>query len=354
MNEAHELAEKIEGAGHGGGHGAHAGGIGKFVGLTMAVIGVLLAICSAYVGSERTELVQTMVEQSNTYSEFQASSTKYRAMMAQIQQTYAVTPSRKLATEALERLDQIQVPRESQELATLQKATLKELTVLMTPRKSEVESFLATIARYDEERKAARAWAESYEDEVHAHFEGSEDFEKAQLLAEIGIVIASIALLRSSKPFWYVSIVAARADALALGRSLEVVQALLLLDGTKTLQEVRKAFRHHALLLEGLTRLVIDEADLASPGAQREHEGVASSIFRDGQSVRREGRDARRRCSQQRVGAHALALDGDLEERVDAVAVLVRDRGVVVTPADVPDDGVTPVVLRQKRPIVRR
>ena len=146
----------------------------------------------------------------------------------------------------------------------------------------------------------------------------------------------------------------ARADALALGRSLEVVQALLLLDGTKTLQEVRKAFRHHALLLEGLTRLVIDEADLASPGAQREHEGVASSIFRDGQSVRREGRDARRRCSQQRVGAHALALDGDLEERVDAVAVLVRDRGVVVTPADVPDDGVTPVVLRQKRPIVRR
>ena len=111
MNEAHELAEKIESAGHGGGaHGGHGGGIGKFVGLTMAVIGVLLAICSAYVGSERTELVQTMVEQANTYSEYQASSTKYRAMMAQIQQTYAVTPSRKLATEALERLDQIQVP----------------------------------------------------------------------------------------------------------------------------------------------------------------------------------------------------------------------------------------------------
>jgi len=219
MNEAHELAEKIESAGHGGGHGAHAGGIGKFVGLTMAVIGVLLAICSAYVGSERTELVQTMVEQSNTYSEFQASSTKYRAMMAQIQQTYAVTPSRKLAAEALERLDQIQVPKESQELAALEKATLKELTVLMTPRKAEVESFLATIARYDEERKAARAWAESYEDEVHAHFEGSEDFEKAQLLAEIGIVIASIALLRSSKPFWYVSIVAAVVCAVVVGKT---------------------------------------------------------------------------------------------------------------------------------------
>jgi hypothetical protein len=222
MGGAHEIAEKIEEAAHhdgGGAHGGHGGGIGKFVGLTMAVIGVLLAICSAYVGSERTELVKTMVEQSNTYSEFQASSTKYRAMMAQIQQTYAITPSRKLATEALERLDQIQVPKESQELATLEKATLKELTVLMTPRKSEIESFLGTIARYDEERKAARDWAESYEDEVHAHFEGSEDFEKAQLLAEIGIVIASIALLRSSKPFWYVSIVAAVVCAIVVGKT---------------------------------------------------------------------------------------------------------------------------------------
>jgi hypothetical protein len=160
-----------------------------------------------------------MVEQSNTYSEFQASSTKYRAMMAQIQQTYAVTPGRRLLTEALERLDQIQVPKESQDLATLQKATLKELMTLLTPRKSEIESFLATIARYDEERKAARAWAESYEDEVHAHFEGSEQFEKAQLLAEIGIVIASIALLRSSKPFWYVSIVAAVVCAVVVGKT---------------------------------------------------------------------------------------------------------------------------------------
>jgi hypothetical protein len=191
----------------------------KYVGLTMAVIGVLLALCSANVGSERTELTQTMVEQSNTFSEYQASSTKYRAMMAQIQQTYAVTPSRKLAAEALERLEKIEVPKEAQELAALGRATLKELTTLMTPRRAEVESFLATIARYDAERKAAHEWAESYEDEVHAHFEGSEQFEKAQLLAEIGIVIASIALLRSSRPFCYVSIVAAVVCAVLVGKT---------------------------------------------------------------------------------------------------------------------------------------
>ncbi|HEY3822447.1 MAG TPA: DUF4337 family protein [Polyangiaceae bacterium] len=220
MAEAHEIAERIEEAAHHeGGHGGGHSGIGKFVGLTMAVIGVLLAVCSAYVGSERTELVKTMVEQSNTYSEYQASSTKYRAMMAQIQQTYAVTPSRRFAAEALERLEQMPVPKEAEELAALDRATLKELTQLMTPRKSEVEGFLGTIARYDEERKAAREWAESYEDEVNAHFEGSEDFEKAQLLAEIGIVIASIALLRSSRPFWYVSIVAALVCAVLVGKT---------------------------------------------------------------------------------------------------------------------------------------
>ena len=220
MGGAHEIAEKIEEAAHdGGGHGGHGGGMGKYVGLTMAVIGVLLALCSANVGAERTELTKTMVEQSTVYTEYQASSTKYRAMMAQIQQTYAVTPSRHLAAEALERLDQLPVPKDSPELAALQKGVLKELTGLMTPRKSEIEGFLATIARYDEERKAALAWAQSFDDTVHAHFEGSEHFETAQLLAEIGIVIASIALLRSSKPFWFASIAAALVCGVMAGRA---------------------------------------------------------------------------------------------------------------------------------------
>jgi hypothetical protein len=75
------------------------------------------------------------------------------------------------------------------------------------------------VARYDEERKAAHGWAEAYDEEVHAHFEGAEQFEKAQLLAEIGIVIASIALLRSSRPFWYVSIAAAAVCAVLVGKT---------------------------------------------------------------------------------------------------------------------------------------
>jgi hypothetical protein len=221
MGGAHEIAEKIEHVAHEGhGEGGHGGGgIGKFIGLTMAVIGVMLAITSAFVGSERTELVKTMVEQSNAYGEYQAESMKYRAMMAQVQQTYAVTPSRHLTAEALERLEKMPVPKEQEQMAALEKSTLKELVTLLTPRKSEVESFLATIERYGEERKAAKVWAESYDDEVHAHFEGSEQFEKAQLVAEIGIVIASIALLMSSRPFWFVSIAAAVVCMVLVGKT---------------------------------------------------------------------------------------------------------------------------------------
>jgi Domain of unknown function (DUF4337) len=211
MGSAHEVAEQIEHAahaGHGGdGHG-HATS-GKYIGLTMAILGVMLAVCSALVGAERTELIRTMVEQSNAFNDYQATSTKYRMLVSDMQQLYAQTPSRRLTEEALGRLDQVPVPPEQQGVAAIEKATLKELMALLQPRKTEVEAFMATLDHYKEERLAAKAWAESYEDAVRAHFEGSEQFEKAQLTAEIGIVIASIALLLANRRFWYVSIVAA-------------------------------------------------------------------------------------------------------------------------------------------------
>lgn len=39
---AHELVEKIEEAGH----AAHGGGPGKAIGITMAILGVMLAFCA--------------------------------------------------------------------------------------------------------------------------------------------------------------------------------------------------------------------------------------------------------------------------------------------------------------------
>jgi hypothetical protein len=172
----------------------------------MAILGVLLAICSAMVGAERTELTKTMVEQANVYNEFQASSTKYRVLLGTLQQLYAQTPSRKHTAEVLERLDQIQVPPEQQPQLAAQKIIFKETITLLQPRKSEIEGFLENVGRFQTERKAAKTWAESYDGEVNVHFEASEHFEKGQLLAEIGIVIASIALLLHSRLAWFVSI----------------------------------------------------------------------------------------------------------------------------------------------------
>ena len=81
MSEVTELMENMEHAGHGGGHGDHGGGkksIAKYVGITMAVLGVLLALCSAMVGGTRTELIATMVQRTNVAMKYQAVSTKFR------------------------------------------------------------------------------------------------------------------------------------------------------------------------------------------------------------------------------------------------------------------------------------
>jgi hypothetical protein len=73
------------------------------------------------------------------------------------------------------------------------------------------------VLRFDDERKAAKGWAESYDDSVHDHFETAEQFERAQLVAEIGIVLASIGLLLRSRPFWYISLAAAVGSVALVG-----------------------------------------------------------------------------------------------------------------------------------------
>lgn len=49
-------------------------------------------------------------------------------------------------------------------------------------------------------------WADSYQPLIDAHFAAAEGFERAQLIAEIGIVLASLAVLQSSRPAWFLSL----------------------------------------------------------------------------------------------------------------------------------------------------
>src|ERR1051326_4994036 len=78
-----EHAEHAAHAGHEHGHDHdHSGskkrfGSAKVFGITMALIGVLIAFCSAMVGSERTEFTQAMIRQTQAHADYTAASTKY-------------------------------------------------------------------------------------------------------------------------------------------------------------------------------------------------------------------------------------------------------------------------------------
>src|SRR5262249_53474576 len=86
---------------------------------------------------------------------------------------------------------------------------------LNVPRKEDVLRFTHVARKYRAERDAAVEWTEAFEGAIRAHSESSEHYEWAQLCAEIGIVIASIALLFSSRKVWGVSLVLG-ASALAI------------------------------------------------------------------------------------------------------------------------------------------
>src|SRR5437016_13865049 len=95
MSGLHELAEKIEHVAHESGHGGHGGatkGNSTYIGITMAVLGVMLALCSALVGAQRTLLIETMVTQSTKWGLAQAEATKFRVIEADLELLKSISP----------------------------------------------------------------------------------------------------------------------------------------------------------------------------------------------------------------------------------------------------------------------
>ena len=62
-----------------------------------------------------------------------------------------------------------------------------------------------TVTRYLGESKAAGVWSDGYNPIVRAHVEGEENYELGMLASEIGIVMASVALLLRRRLLWYVA-----------------------------------------------------------------------------------------------------------------------------------------------------
>src|SRR6516165_8731572 len=147
----------------------------KHVGLTIALIGVLIAFCAAMVGSEQNQLTRTMTEQTQAHSDYSGASTKFRVVMDDLQ---------KLSTQS-----------------SPQSTTAAQL--------QELKRFLRLHLDYSRERDSAKRWADTYQPAIEAHFDAAEGYDNAQLFAEIGIVVASLAVLLSNRPAWLLSILLA-------------------------------------------------------------------------------------------------------------------------------------------------
>lgn len=147
--------------------------LGTYIGITMAVLGVLLAFCAAKVGGERTELVQALVEQSNAHAQYHAQDVKHRVAVIGLQQVHATAFG----------------------------------SGADTLNKSDVLGMAGTVERYLKESNLAKDWAASFDPAVFAHVHAQESYEKAQLGSEVGIVLASVALLMRRKALWIVAII---------------------------------------------------------------------------------------------------------------------------------------------------
>ena len=136
------------------------------VGITMAMLGVILAFAAAKVGGERTALVQALVDQQHAHANFQAQDIKHRVAILALQNLHAE----------------------------------------LEPEKANAKDMLGmagSAERYLKEAVVAKSWVDAFDPEIEAIAESQEHYERAQLAAEFGIVVASIALLLKRREPWF-------------------------------------------------------------------------------------------------------------------------------------------------------
>jgi hypothetical protein len=217
------MLEHMEHAGHGGGHGDHGKGPGRIIGITMAVLGVMLALCAAMVGAQRTALLKTSVEQSNKWGIYQSESMKYRVMEGDYELLHALTPSKvevakfEAALKAVHAKSGRADDEDTAEIKETIDVATRELSDILSPDKEDEDRFAKVRDNYKRDMAEAKEDAEAYDGAIEAHQEAAEWYERAQLCAEIGIVIASIALLLGSRPVWGVAVVIGGAGAVIIG-----------------------------------------------------------------------------------------------------------------------------------------
>jgi hypothetical protein len=206
----HEIVEHIEHAAHGG-HGA-GGGASRYIGITMALLGVMVAFCSAMVGAQRTELIKAMVEQSTRMGTYQTETMKFRAMSANSELLKALSPAKdeiqKIETTLRTKRGAggLKDDEDTAELKDLISSSVEDLADLLTPDHAVIVNFAKTARTYERDMKEAKEDADSYDKMIEARQDAAEGYERALLAAEIGIVIASVALLLANRMVWGISL----------------------------------------------------------------------------------------------------------------------------------------------------
>jgi hypothetical protein len=167
----HEVEHQIEHEEHGHGGGASLGqSTNKKIALLISVIALFLALAEMFGKSEQTEGISLNIKASDAWNFFQAKT---------IRQTTLRTAAQALTLEAAGAAD------EGRKAALLKQA----------------DDWMKTVARYESDpaekdgRKELRALAEKYEHERDIHLSRYHHYEFASAAYQIGIVLASAAVI---------------------------------------------------------------------------------------------------------------------------------------------------------------
>lgn len=178
----------------------------------MAILGVMLAFSAAMVGAQRTELVKTMVVQSSKWGLYQAETTKFRVIEADLEMLRSLTPTK---AEIAKMENTLREKRrasgkgddeDTAEIKELIASATEDMAQLVTPDPKELTRFKKIAREYSRDVREAKEDAEAYDGAIEVHQQGAEWYEWAQLAAEVGIVVASIALLLASRVVWVISV----------------------------------------------------------------------------------------------------------------------------------------------------
>ena len=170
MSKPDEFAEHMEHAAHSGHHdsGGEAKQLNRHIGVTMACLGILMAIVATFEGHDHTRMLTTLSLQTDALVRAQSAATNCRLGM----------------------LD------------------LLQLDALGRDRTSPAfKSISDQVLLFRRRHQALAAWTKDFKEPLQALAEGIERYVRAEFTLQTAMVMASLALLFSNRRLWLLALV---------------------------------------------------------------------------------------------------------------------------------------------------